>query len=122
MSVRSLTMEARLSGGGSWSRQAAPREPTGRSELLRMLLAPGLDQLPRPAEQLGLRVNEMTPSAPEQGELSRRPEETRRLRLSEAAHQVRAAVGEAALMRVLDAEAGSHLPERRMLLTPYLSR
>jgi protein ImuB len=122
MSVRSLTMEARLSDGGSWSRQAAPREPTSRSELLRMLLAPGLDQLPRPAEQLGLRVTEMTPSAPEQGELSRRPEETRRLRLSEAAHQVRAAVGESALMRVLDAESGSHLPERRMLLTPYLGR
>jgi protein ImuB len=122
MSVRSLTMEARLSDGGSWSRQAAPREPTSRSELLRMLLAPGLDQLPRPAEQLGLRVTEMTPAAPEQGELSRRPEETRRLRLSEAAHQVRAAVGESALMRVLDAEAGSHLPERRMLLTPYLGR
>jgi hypothetical protein len=76
--------------------------------------------LPRPAEKLGLRVTEMTPSAPEQGELSRRPEETRRLRLSEAAHQVRAAVGESALMRVLDAESGSHLPERRMLLTPYL--
>ena len=122
MSVRSLTMEARLSDGGSWSRQAAPREPTSRPELLRMLLAPGLDQLPRPAEQLGLRVTEMTPSAPEQGELSRRPEETRRLRLSEAAHQVRAAVGESALMRVLDAESGSHLPERRMLLTPYLGR
>jgi nucleotidyltransferase/DNA polymerase involved in DNA repair len=122
MSVRSLSLEARLSGGGSWAREAAPREPTGRSDLLRMLLAPGLDQLPRPAEQLGLRVTEMTGSAPKQIELSNRPGETRRLRLSEAAHQVRAAVGEAALMRVLDAEAGSHLPERRMLLTPYLTR
>ena len=29
--------------------------------------------------------------------------------------------GESGLMRVLDAEVGSHLPERRMLLTPYLS-
>lgn len=122
MSVRSLRMEASLSGGGSWAKEAAPREPTGRSDLLRMLLAPGLDQLPRPAERLGLRVTEMTGSAPKQIELSSRPGETRRLRLSEAAHQVRAAVGDAALMRVLDAEAGSHLPERRMLLTPYLSR
>jgi len=122
MSVRSLTLEARLSGGGSWAKEAAPREPTARSDLLRMLLAPGLDQLPRPAEQLGLRVTETTTAAPKQIELSRRPGETRRLRLSEAAHQVRAAVGEAALMRVLDAEAGSHLPERRMLLTPYLNR
>ena len=122
MSVRSLTMEAHLSGGGSWAKEAAPREPTSRSDLLRMLLAPGLDQLPRPAERLGLRVTEMTAAAPKQIELSSRPGDTRRLRLSEAARQVRAAVGEAALMRVLDAEAGSHLPERRMLLTPYLSR
>jgi hypothetical protein len=114
-------MEARLSGGGSWSRETAPREPTGRADLLRMILSPGLEQLPRPAEHLGLRVTGMTAAAPKQTELSRRPEETRLLRLNEAALQVRAVVGESGLMRVLDADIDSHLPERRMLLTPYLS-
>ena len=63
----------------------------------------------------------MTAAAPKQIEITRRPEETRLLRLNEAALQVRAVVGESGLMRVLDAEVGSHLPERRMLLTPYLS-
>jgi nucleotidyltransferase/DNA polymerase involved in DNA repair len=121
MSARTVALEARLSGGGSWTRETAPREPTGRADLLRMILAPGLEQLPRPAEHLGLRVTEMTDAAPKQTEISRRPEETRLLRLNEAALQVRAVVGESGLMRVLDAEAGSHLPERRMLLTPYLS-
>jgi protein ImuB len=121
MSARTIAMEARLSGGGSWARETAPREPTGRAELLRMILQPGLEQLPRPAEHLGLRVTGMTAAAPKQAEMSRRPEETRLLRLNEAALQVRAVVGESGLMRVLDAEAGSHLPERRMLLTPYLS-
>ena len=66
-------------------------------------------------------LSRITAAAPEQTELSRRPEETRLLRLDEAAHQVRAVVGERGLMRVLDAEVDSHLPERRMLLTPYLS-
>ena len=121
MSARTVAMEARLSGGGSWARETAPREPTGRADLLRMILSPGLEQLPRPAEHLGLRITGMTAAAPEQTELSRRPEETRLLRLDEAAHQVRAVVGERGLMRVLDAEVDSHLPERRMLLTPYLS-
>jgi hypothetical protein len=121
MSARTIALEARLSGGGSWARETAPREPTGRSDLLRMILLPGLEQLPRPAEHLGLRVTGMTDAAPKQAELSRRPEETRLLRLNEAALQVRAVVGEGGLMRVLDAEVGSHLPERRMLLTPYLS-
>ncbi len=121
MSARTVAMEARLSGGGSWARETAPREPTGRADLLRMILSPGLEQLPRPAEHLGLRITGMAAAAPEQTELSRRPEETRLLRLDEAAHQVRAVVGERGLMRVLDAEVDSHLPERRMLLTPYLS-
>jgi nucleotidyltransferase/DNA polymerase involved in DNA repair len=121
MSARTVAMEARLSGGGSWSRETAPREPTGRADLLRMILSPGLEQLPRPAEHLGLRVTGMTAAAPKQTELSRRPEETRLLRLNEAALQVRAVVGESGLMRVLDADIDSHLPERRMLLTPYLS-
>lgn len=121
MSARSVAMEARMIGGGSWSRETAPREPTGRADLLRMILLPGLEQLPRPAEHLGLRITGMTAATPKQTELSCRPEETRLLRLDEAAHQVRAVVGEHGLMRVLDAEIDSHLPERRMLLTPYLS-
>lgn len=121
MSARTVALEARLSGGGSWARETAPREPTGRSDLLRMILQPGLEQLPRPAEHLGLRVTGTADAAPKQAEISCRPEETRLLRLNEAALQVKAVVGEGGLMRVLDAEVGSHLPERRMLLTPYLS-
>ncbi len=119
MSVRSLSVEARLLGGGSWSHQASPREPTASSPLLRMLLLPALEQLPRPADRLGLRVLETAPQAADQLEVISRPGETRRRRLGEAARQVRAAVGESALMRILETEPESRLPERRMLLTPY---
>jgi DNA polymerase-4 len=119
--ARRLTIEAALAGGGSWSKDIAPRRPTARADLLRLILLPGLDQLPRPAERLRLRATELAPGTPEQIEITHQPDETRSQRLDEAAQQVRAAVGEGGLMRVLDAEIESHLPERRMLLTPYLS-
>lgn len=121
LTARRVTMEAQLAGGGSWTRDATPRQPTARAELLRLILLPGLSELPRPAERLKLRVTELGPGAPEQIEITHEPGQTRFRRLDEAAHQVRAAVGESGLMRVLDAELESHLPERRMLLTPYLS-
>jgi len=121
LTARRVTMEANLAGGGSWTRDATPREPTASADMLRLILLPGLEHLPRPAEKLKLRVTELAPGLPEQIEITHEPEKTRARRLDEAAHQVRAAVGESGLMRVLDAELESHLPERRMLLTPYLS-
>ncbi|HNC14480.1 MAG TPA: hypothetical protein PLV77_01125, partial [Solirubrobacterales bacterium] len=119
LSLRSLSVEARLLGGGSWSHRASPRRPTTSSPVLRMLLFPALEQLSRPADRLGLRALETAPQAADQLEVIHRPGETRRRRLGEAARQVRAAVGESALMRILETEPESRLPERRMLLTPY---
>lgn len=117
--ARAFVLDARLSGGGSWSREAFPRHPTASSQLMRTLLSPAVEGLPRPAERLRLRAVAPAPADPEQFELDHRPERARRRRLDEAARQVRAVVGERGLMRVLDAEADSRLPERRMLLTPY---
>ena len=120
--ARRLCLEADLIDGGSWVHETSPRQPSARAELLRMILAPGLEMLPRPAEKLRLRVSAFAPGHPEQIEIKHQPEQNRRLRLSEAASQVEAAVGQSGLMRVLDAEPDSHLPERRMLLTPYLAK
>ncbi|HTU14209.1 MAG TPA: hypothetical protein VMF31_03355 [Solirubrobacterales bacterium] len=121
LTARRVTIEAKLAGGGSWTHEVTPRRPTARAEMLRLILLPALEYLPRPAEVLNLRVTDLAPGAPEQIEITHEPEQTRSLRLDAAARQVRAAVGEDGLMRVLDAELESHLPERRMLLTPYLS-
>ncbi|MCO5316572.1 MAG: hypothetical protein M9938_10515 [Solirubrobacterales bacterium] len=120
LSARSLVFEADLVEGGSWSRELTPRKPTASSGLFRLLLASVPERLPRPAESLRLRVTATAPAAPEQLETAPRPEETRRCRLDEAARQVRAAVGRTGLLRVLEAEPGSRLPERRLFLTPYL--
>jgi len=121
LTARQVTIEAKLAGGGSWTHEITPRRPTARAEMLRLILLPALEYLPRPAEVLKLRVTDLAPGAPEQIEITHEPDQTRSLRLDAAARQVRAAVGEGGLMRVLDAELDSHLPERRMLLTPYLS-
>ncbi|MBN8867824.1 MAG: hypothetical protein J0H98_09750 [Solirubrobacterales bacterium] len=120
-SARTMSLEARLSDGGSWSREVCPPRPTASPTILRLLLLPAVDQLPRPAERLGLRVLEAAPAEADQIDLIDRPEQTRRLRLNEAARQVRATVGDRGLMRVLEVEPGSRLPERRMLLTPFFS-
>lgn len=120
LTARSLVIDARLSGGGSWTREISPRRPTAAAALMRLILIPRLEQLPRPADSLRLRVSSLGPGSPEQLEITHHPEQTRRQRLDEAARQVRAAVGSDGLLRVLDAEAESRLPERRMLLSPYL--
>lgn len=119
--ARRLCLEADLVGGGSWVHESSPRRPTASQEIFRMILTPGLEQLPRPAGRLRLRVGALAAGDPEQIEIIHQPGQIRHRRLSEAVNQVRAVAGNGGLMRVLDAEPDSYLPERRMLLTPYLA-
>jgi protein ImuB len=117
--VRSLRLAARLAGGGSWRRDAALRRPSASGEILRLALAPRLAALPGPAVSMSLRVTSLGPSGGDQLELSRRPEEHRRRRRGEAVRQVRAATGAGSLLRVLDVDGASRVPERWTMLTPF---
>lgn len=117
--LRALRLGARLAGGGGWRREVALRRPSASPELLRLALAPRLVELPGPASALVLEAIALGPRAGEQMELTRREEERRRARLSEAVRQVRAAAGEGALLRVLEVDAESRVPERRAFLTPF---
>jgi protein ImuB len=49
----------------------------------------------------------------------RPPGELRRERLGEAVRQARAAGGRDAVLRVLDVDPRSRIPERRTMLTPF---
>lgn len=118
--IRTLRLTATLSGGGGWSQTAALRRPSASAGILRLALAPKLAGLPAPASALLLAATSLGPAASDQLELSRRPEDTRRRRLTEAARQVRAAVGADALQRVLPVEGGSRVPERWTMLTPFI--
>jgi protein ImuB len=97
----------------------ALRKPTASPELLRVALAPRLVELPGPASSLVLEITALGPQTGEQLELTRREAERRRSRLAEAVRQVRAVAGPAALLRVLDVDPTSRVPERRVLLTPF---
>jgi protein ImuB len=117
--VRALRLGARLAGGGGWRREVALRRPSASPELLRVALAPRLVELPGPASSLVLEVTALGPPTGEQLELPRREAERRRARLGEAVRQVRAAAGTDALLRVLEVDPESRVPERRAFLAPF---
>ena len=119
LTLRKLRLEAALAGGGSWGSEVALRRPSASTEVLRLALSPKLGGLPGPVESLRLRATSLGPGGGDQLELSRRPEERRRQRLSEAVRQVRAAAGSEALLKVLEVDAGSRVPERWTMLTPF---
>lgn len=118
--LRALRLGAHLAGGGGWRREVALRRPSASPELLRLALSPRLLELPGPATTLVLEATALGPPTGEQMELARREEERRRARLGEAVRQVRAAAGSEALLRVLEVDPDSRIPERRVLLTPFL--
>ena len=122
--VRSLRLGALLSGGGSWSAGLALRRPSASPEVLRLALSPKLAALPGPAASLTLSAPALGPAAAEPARAPRggslgREGELRRRRLGEAVRQVRAAAGAGALLRVLEVDGASRVPERRTMLTPF---
>ena len=112
-------MEARLAGGGGWRIEAVTRRATADRERLLLALRPKLGSLPAPASTLGLRALELGDGAPEQPALVRDESAQRLGRLSEAVRQARAVAGRGAVLRVLDVDPGSGVPERRVTLTPF---
>jgi protein ImuB len=118
-SFRSVRLAARLAGGGSWRADVTLRVASADRERLGLALAPKLAELPGPAAVLSLRALRMGPAAHDQPSLTQSPSEQRRERLAEAVSQARAAAGKDAVMRVLDIDPDSRVPERRMMLTPF---
>jgi protein ImuB len=120
-SVRRLRLGARLAGGGSWRSTAALRRASADPTRLRLALLPKLEELPGPASSLSLRALETGPPASDQATLDGSAQGNRRRLLAEAIRQARAIAGKNAVLRVLEADSGSRVPERRSLLTPFTS-
>jgi protein ImuB len=117
--IRSLRLEARLAGGGSWSARVAMRSASSSADRLRLALAPRLGELSAPVTTLILRALELAESGGSQGSLGDDPAERRRERLAEAVRQVRAAAGRDSMLRVLDVDPDSRVPERWTTLAPF---
>jgi protein ImuB len=117
--VRRLRLAARLAAGGSWRAEAPMREATASSERLLLAVTPKLEQIPGPAVRLELSALELGPPAHGQGTLDGDAKERRRALLAEAVRQARAAAGRDAVLRVLEVDPGSRVPERRATLAPF---
>jgi protein ImuB len=118
-SFRRLRITGRLAAGGGWRSEVTLRQASAEPELLRLALLPRLEELPGPATRLGLQALVLGPLGHDQPALSRSPRERRRDRLGEAVRQARAAGGRDAVLRVLDVDVRSRVPERRVMLTPF---
>lgn len=117
--VLALRLSTLLVSGGSWSAEQGLARPTVSARAIVSLLAPRLEGLPGPARALRLRATALGPPAADQLELALGERSPRRGRLAAAVREVRAAAGAGALLKVVDADAGSRVPERRAFLTSY---
>jgi protein ImuB len=118
-SLRALALSARFVEGGTWRITIPLRRPSADPARLRLALAPRLADLPAPAESLAVEVEAFGPPAHDQAPLVEDPASLRRAKLGEAVRHVRKAAGEEALMRVLEVDPDSRLPERRAVLAPF---
>jgi protein ImuB len=105
--------------GGGWRQQIAFREALADPARMRLALAPRLQSLPAPAEELRLAVDRFGPPADDQRPLLEDPAAARMARLREAIRQARVAAGPDAALRVLEVDPDSRFPERRALLAPF---
>lgn len=117
--IRRLRLEAQLAGAGSWRAEVPMRSATASLERLSLALGPKLAALPAPASTLTLRALELGPGEGSQQALAPDEPERRRERLSEAVRQARATAGRDALLRVVEVEPDSRIPERRAMLVPH---
>jgi protein ImuB len=118
-SLRRVRLSARLASGGGWRVEVSLRQASVSPERLGLALAPKLEGLPGPALALELRVLAAGPPPRDQNSLTRSPRERRRERLAEAVRQARATAGRDAVLRVLEIDPESRVPERRAALAPF---
>jgi protein ImuB len=118
-SLRAVALSARFVEGGTWRTTVGLRRPTAELSRLLFAIAPRLADLPAPAESLGVEVEAFGPPAHDQAAIVEDPAGVRRGRLREAVRHVRTTTGQDSLMRVLEVDPESRLPERRAVLAPY---
>jgi len=116
--LRALRLSAQLAAGGGWRREVALRRANSDRARLADALLPHLALLPSPAATLRLEAVALGPETGEQLTLSS-PEQERHRRISEAVRQTRSAAGADAVLRVLEVDPESRVPERREVLMPW---
>ena len=119
--LRSVVLDASYCSGASVRREVKLRTPTLNRQRLGLAMRPHLEALTEPVERLSLQAGETTGDRGEAtGQLSfSSPEDLRRLKLADAVRQTRAVVGVESVLRVLEIDPHSRIPERRAVLVPH---
>ncbi len=117
--LRSVTIRAWLEGGGSWTRTITLREATTQIDRLTVATLPSLAEVTGPVDTLVLRADASGRLAGHQMAITDPAERERTRRTGEAVRQVRSAHGDESVLRAVELEPWSRLPERRWALVPY---
>src|SRR5947209_5388280 len=108
--LRAVVLSAVLvERGGTWREQVVFREALADPVRMRLALAPHLQSIPAPAEELRLAIERFGPPASDQRALLEDPSAARAGRLREAIGQARAAAGAEAALRVLEDRKSTRL-------------
>ena len=118
-SARAVVLRARLEDGGSWTSAVALREATADAGRIGLACIPRLSGIGAPVAHLAIEVDAGGPADAGQMTLVARPDDERRRRAAAALDQVRASEGDTTVMRLVEIEPWSRLPERRWALGPY---
>lgn len=118
-SLRTLTLRVMLEGNGSWSHTVTLREATCDPARLATACLRLLERVTAPATAVEVRGD--ASGGPAHGQLSVLSigADERARRMDQAAGQVRARLGDDALMRAVEMEPRSRLPEHRWALVPF---
>lgn len=117
---RMLTTSASLVDGGHWQRSTRLRRATSDEDTLLAALGSGLGEIPAPADWLRLSVDALGPPADGRGQTALDLDGGRkRASLREALRHASAVLGSDKILRALEIDPDSPLPERRIALVPY---
>lgn len=118
--VLAVCLKARLVSGGSWSADQVFAHPTRSAQSMARLLVPRLEELPVPAASLALEVVELEPGDSEQLRIHGTSRREGAEAMDESINQLRKLQGPEAVLRVVDAEPDSRIPERWISMRPFL--
>jgi hypothetical protein len=117
--IRRIGFRAQLADSASWSRSLTLREPSADPERIASAALPNLETISAPVLELTVRADASTVASGRQISMNETGPSQRRRRTGEALRHVRAAHGDEALLRAIEVEPHTRLPERRWVLAPY---
>lgn len=118
--LRALTLRARLGDDdGSWVHEITLREATTDVDRLALSALPCLERVHAPVAALTVRADASGSQVGGQLSVIRAGQDEQVRRVGEAVGQVRAALGDQAVLRAVELEPWSRLPERRWALIPF---